>query len=254
MRVRRPASRAAGMCDAVLVDLTRACSLACAGAGQLADPESAPRAFILCGKRSRASCSFLQGRAHVLDRGSTVERLYRFKQALDGLGLSSVRVLTTAGGKQVLLAYQEQLFTQVYRFQYQLSPDGGSSCPSCRDSAHTDAAEDGRQAEEVSAFLQTLPGLKGSVRVLQSSLVPGEVAGAPGSGVSGLRPLKLLLCCRRLRPRLQHACGGRVLRPHPLRPQPVQQPEEAGPLRRGAGEPAAPGPPRRLPPAPSSAS
>lgn len=173
-----PCSRAAVMCDAVLVDLTRACSLTCAGADQLADLAAAPRTFVLCGEHSadaaRDSCGFLKGRAHILDRGSTVERLYRFKQTLDDLDLSSVRVLTTTRGKQVLLAYQKALFTQVYSFQYEVRAEDGSSCPSCVDSAHMDSPDEGQQAEEVSAFLQNLPALKGDLRVLQSTLVPGE--------------------------------------------------------------------------------
>lgn len=162
------------MCDAVLVDLTRACSLTCAGADQLADPAAAPHTFILCGKQSRESCSFLKGRAHILDRGSTVERLYRLKHILDDLDLSSVLVLTTKRGKQVLLAYQKELFTQVYSFQYQVRPEDESSCPSCADSAHRDPPDEGQQAKEVSAFLQKLPALKGSLAVLQSTLIPGE--------------------------------------------------------------------------------
>lgn len=171
--MRRSASGAAVMCDAVLVDLTRACSLTCAGADQLAHPAAAPHVFILCGEHSRDLCSFLKGRAHILDRGSTVERLYRFKQTLDHLDLSSVRVLTTMRGKQVLSAYQKELFTHVYSFEYQVRPED-SSCPSCVDSAHTDSPGEDQQAEEVSTFLQNLPALKGNIRVLQSTLIPGE--------------------------------------------------------------------------------
>lgn len=162
------------MYDAVLVDLTRACSLTCAGADRLADPAAAPRTFILCGKHSRDSCSFLKDRAHILDRGSTVERLYRFKQTLDDLDLSLVLVLTTTRGKQELLAYQKELFTHVYSFEYQVRSEQGSSCPSCVDSAHTDSPDEGQQADEVSAFLQNLPALRGNLRVLQSTLIPGE--------------------------------------------------------------------------------
>lgn len=259
------------MFDAVLVDLARACSLTCAGADQLADPAAAPHMFILCGKQSRDSCSFLKGRAHILDRGSTAERLYRFKQILDRLDLSSVRVMTTTRGKQVLSAYQEELFTHVYSFEYQVRPE--DSCPSCVDSAHADSpGED--QKEEVSLFLQNLPALKGDLRVLQSTLIPGESIQAqvwlripvvlvrcPLAPVSlttmenhmmVLQPVDLFLCCRLLRSRFQYSCRGRVLHPNTLRPQPVLQPDQAGPQGGGPGEPAAPGPPRWLPPSTSS--
>lgn len=160
------------MCDAVLVDLAHACSPACAGAYQLEGP---PRVFLLCGERSRDSCGFLDGRAHILDGGSTVQCLYRFKQFLDDLDLSSVRVLTTTRGRKALLAYQKQLFTHVYSFEYQVRSGEGVSCPSCEGSAHTDAPDDGKEAAEVCAFLQTLPALRGRVRVLQSSMIPGEL-------------------------------------------------------------------------------
>lgn len=173
MRVSSPASRAAAMCDAVLVDLTRACSLPRVGA----DSAAAPLTFILRGENWRDACSPLKGRAHVLDGGSTAERLYRFKQTLDELNLSSVRVLTTRRGKQVLSAYQKELFTHVYTFEYQVRCEDAPSCPSCGDSAPTDPPDEGQEAERVSAFLRDLPALRGDLRVLRSTLIPGESSG-----------------------------------------------------------------------------
>lgn len=161
------------MSDAVLVDLAHACSLRCAGACQLEDLAASARVFLLCGKRSRDSYGFLEARAHILDHGSTVECLYRFKQFLDDLDLSTVRVLTTARGKPVLSAYQKQLFTAVYSFEYQVRSEE-LSCASCDGSAHTDSPGEDEQAAEVSAFLQSLPAMKGNIRVLQSTLIPGE--------------------------------------------------------------------------------
>eukprot|EP00066_Takifugu_rubripes_P011060 XP_003979434.1 PREDICTED: laccase domain-containing protein 1 [Takifugu rubripes] len=183
------------MPDAVLVDLAHACSLTCAGACQLEDLAASARVFFLCGKRSRDSYGFLEGRAHILDHGSTVECLYRFKQFLDDLDLCSVRVLTTARGKPVLLAYQKQLFTDVYSFEYQVRSEEGLSCPSCGGSAHTDSPGDDEQAAEVSAFLQRLPAMKGNIRVLQSTMIPdsfGHGFSTRAGGVSSIPTLSAL--------------------------------------------------------------
>uniref|UniRef100_H3DPZ0 Purine nucleoside phosphorylase LACC1 n=1 Tax=Tetraodon nigroviridis TaxID=99883 RepID=H3DPZ0_TETNG len=125
---------------------------------------------------------------------STAERLFRFKQSLDALGLSSVRVLTTARGQQVLSAYQKELFTHVYSFEYQVSPADGSGCPSCADSA-PDSPEDGQEAEQVCALLRTLPALKGDLRVLRSALIPdcfGHGFSTRAGGVSYLPTLSAL--------------------------------------------------------------
>ncbi|TKS66767.1 Laccase domain-containing protein 1 [Collichthys lucidus] len=167
------------MSEAVLVDLIHGCSPACTGASLLEDSASAPHVFLLCGSSHRdkrsLSCGTLSAcnNVRVLDSGSTAECVYRFKQTVDELDLSSVRVLTTPQGRDVLRVYQEQLFTAVYTFDYEVND---VTCPSCRGSAHTDSPGHRVQEEEgqVSAFLRQLPALKGDVTVLKSTLIPGE--------------------------------------------------------------------------------
>lgn len=157
-------SGSTAMCDAVLLDLVHGCAT-CAGA---AAPDG-PRVFLLCGKRPWDTSSLAGRRVHVLDGGSTAECLYRFKQTVDELELSSVLVLTSPRGRRALLAYQRQLFTGVYSFEYRLTAADCLTCRSRAGSAHTDSP-----AEEVSEFLQLLPALRGHVSVLRSTLIPGR--------------------------------------------------------------------------------
>ncbi|XP_044071793.1 purine nucleoside phosphorylase LACC1 [Siniperca chuatsi] len=166
------------MCEAVLLDLAHGRCAACAGASLLEESASDPHVFLLCGRRYRekngfsdaflSSCRSLR----VLDSESTAECLYQFKQALDELDLSSVRVFTSPQGREVLLLYQERLFTAVYTFDYEVSSVDSLTCPSCRGSAHTDSPGEGGHEEDVSSFVQQLPALKGEITVLKSTLVP----------------------------------------------------------------------------------
>lgn len=158
---------------AVLVDLIHSCSI---GASLLQEADS--HVFLLYGKNPRHGNGFWEqslgshGSVHVLDSGSTAECLYQLKRTLDQLDLSSVRVLTTTQGRDVLVRYQEMLFTAVYTFDYNVTPADKCTCSGCRGSAHTDSPEVEKQ-EEVSAFLQQLPALKGDIRILKSTLIRG---------------------------------------------------------------------------------
>jgi len=162
------------MGDAVLLDLVHGCGPDCAF---LRDERACPsHVFLLCGARDRhedhlsAAAAYVSSSVHALDSGSTAARLYRFKQTLDQLDLSSVRVLATPRGRAVLRAYQEQLFTAVYSFDYRVDE---RTCAGCAGSAPSDSTAVPVE-EKVSRFLQQLPALKGEVRVLTSSLIPGR--------------------------------------------------------------------------------
>lgn len=163
----------AAMCDAVLVDLIHGCGPTCAGAAPPEQPAGDAHVFLLCGNRSRDVTDFSGRRVHVLDSASTAECLYRFKQTVDELDLSSVRVVTTPRGRRTLLVYQEQLFTAVYTFHYEVRPGDGLTCPGCRGSAHMDSPAE-QVHEDVSTFLRQLPALRGHVTVLRSTLIPGR--------------------------------------------------------------------------------
>ncbi|XP_042283218.1 purine nucleoside phosphorylase LACC1 isoform X1 [Thunnus maccoyii] len=164
------------MSEAVLVDLIHGWCPTCSGASLLEEPAADLHVFLLCGNRHRHkngfSDTFVRSsrKVQMLDFGSTAECLYRFKQTVDGLDLSSVTVLTSAQGREVLHLYQELLFTAMYTFDFKIrSVD--STCPSCRGPAHTESPGE-RVHEEVSTFLQQLPALAGDVTTLTSSLIP----------------------------------------------------------------------------------
>ncbi|XP_028446113.1 laccase domain-containing protein 1 isoform X2 [Perca flavescens] len=187
------------MCEAVLLDLKHGCGPACLGAA----PPEEPHVFLLLGTRSPedftgssgAFQSACGGSVHVLDSGSTAESLYRLKQTVDRLQLSSIRVLTTPQGRDVLLLYQHLLFTAVYTFDY-------VTCSSCTSPAHIDSPGGGggggveeEVQEEVSVFVQQLPALKGEIRVLKSTLIPdcfGHGFTTRRGGVSSIPPLSSL--------------------------------------------------------------
>ncbi|KAM4559258.1 purine nucleoside phosphorylase LACC1 [Odontesthes bonariensis] len=183
---------------AVLVDLIHGCCPARTGASPLEESDS--RVFMLCGESSREksgfSDSFLTPRksAQVLDSSSIAECLYRLKQTVDQLELSSIRVLTSPRGQQVLLQYQELLFTDVYTFHYEVTLVDSLTCMGCRSSASTDSP--GRRvSEDVSAFVQQLPALRGDLRVLKSTLVPdcfGHGFSTRAGGVSCIPTLSSL--------------------------------------------------------------
>lgn len=167
------------MSRAVLVDLLHRCCASCTGASLLEDSVSDSQVFVLCGNTYREKNGFVDTflssckSVHILDSSSTVESLYRFKQTLDQLDLSSITVLTTAQGKEVLAHYQNLLFTALYDFQYKQRPVD-ETCPSCR--ASTDSVSPGEEVcEEVSTFMQQLPALKGELTVLKSALIPGRL-------------------------------------------------------------------------------
>ncbi|KAM8855091.1 purine nucleoside phosphorylase LACC1 isoform 1-T1 [Spinachia spinachia] len=145
-----------------LVDLVHGCSPGCTGA-----PPPGDHVFLLCGDRSRDDLR--GGSVHVLDSGSTADCLFRFKQTLDRMDVSSVRVFTTPLGRDRLALYERRLFTAVYTFDYRVH---ALTCRSCAGPAHSDPPGDAVSVEEeVTALMQGLPAL-GGVRILTSSLIP----------------------------------------------------------------------------------
>ncbi|XP_029385563.1 laccase domain-containing protein 1 [Echeneis naucrates] len=177
------------MCQAVLVDLIHGCCPA-----QL-DRSASDQVFLLCGKKEGNSPDrFLSscGIVRILDSGSIAECLIRFKLTVDQLDLSSVRVLTTPLGREVLGRYQDQLFTAVYTFEYRVT-SVDRTCPSCSGSDHTDSPVD-LVRDDVSTFLQQLPGA-GDVILLKSTLIPdcfGHGFSARHGGVSSIPSLSSL--------------------------------------------------------------
>lgn len=160
------------MCDVALLDFVHACH-ACVRSALEDEPAGNARIFLLCGKRPPPEWNSLSGaRADVLAGGSTAECLYRFKERVDAIELSAVRVLTTLRGRRTLQQYQELLFTAVYSFRYHLVGNGTAACPDCACFATLDSPV-GAVDQDVDALVRKLPSLNGEILVLQSPLIPG---------------------------------------------------------------------------------
>ncbi|KAK1902809.1 Laccase domain containing protein 1 [Dissostichus eleginoides] len=155
--------------EAVLLALLPGCSASCLGLS----PSLSPPPLVL-----------------QLDSGSTTETLFRFKLTADQLGISTVRVHTTARGHDVLKRYQQLLFTSLYTFDYQVHD---VTC--CTDHAHKRSPRAGEVEEEVSGFLKQLPAQGGGVQVLKSPLIPecfGHGFSTRAGGVSSISSLSSL--------------------------------------------------------------
>ncbi|XP_059198946.1 purine nucleoside phosphorylase LACC1 [Centropristis striata] len=176
------------MTEAVLLDLVHG-----SGSGSLLELEDR-HVFLLCGSRSRdgtgSSDAYLSAcrSVHVLDSDSLAECVYRLKRTVDQLDLSSVRVLTSPRGRDVLLRYQERLFTAVYTFRYVTWPGGTGPAPSVSPGG-------GEEEGDICRFLQQLPALRGDISVLTSSLIPacfGHGFSTRAGGVSCIPTLSSL--------------------------------------------------------------
>ncbi|XP_034042665.1 laccase domain-containing protein 1 [Thalassophryne amazonica] len=215
----------------VLLDLVHACCPAYTGS-VLPDFEPDSRVFLLCGSRDsnshldRTWSGTWTGTVTVLGFESVAECLYRFKQTLDELDLSCVRVLTSPAGHDVIQLYRDQLFTAVYTFHYTVTSH--LTCPRGAGSSHSGACLQDVHGD-VSTFLQQLPAWTGEVRVLRSTLIPdcfGHGFSTRTGGVSyipSLSSLNLFSSSRRRDPvavvqenrrRLAHHAG---FHPRPLR-------------------------------------
>ncbi|KAM8857019.1 purine nucleoside phosphorylase LACC1 [Synchiropus picturatus] len=149
------------MAAALLLDLVHGC---CASPRGLSVTDA--RVFLLRGKHERDLNE--AGSARVLDCESTAEGLFRLKQILDQLDLTSVQVVTSPRGRERLRRYLSLLFTDVYDFSFLVE------CASCSGHAHPDrpAQVEPDAEKEVAEYLHKLPPLKGPVSVLTSSLIP----------------------------------------------------------------------------------
>ncbi|XP_066542824.1 purine nucleoside phosphorylase LACC1 [Hoplias malabaricus] len=110
----------------------------------------------------------LNRRVHVLVNRSWAAALDSFKQDADRLGLSNVLVLTSRRGQVALQRCVELLFTAVYTFLYRPVFEE-LRCP-LSDLALT-CSQLTDISDEITAFLQRLPALKGEITILRSPVV-----------------------------------------------------------------------------------
>ncbi|XP_054830867.1 purine nucleoside phosphorylase LACC1 [Eublepharis macularius] len=122
-----------------------------------------------------------QGR-EVVCAESTVAALYAVKQKLDEKDISHVQVLLPSQRKAVMRAFVNELFTSVYQFEFgdlhvnfeaskirQPSGSHGEFLPPLTDQ------DLGRIQSEIKIYLQSLPALKGELRILRSVLIPDHI-------------------------------------------------------------------------------
>ncbi|KAJ8404587.1 hypothetical protein AAFF_G00334500 [Aldrovandia affinis] len=100
----------------------------------------------------------------VLEHSSLAASLYCFKQAVDELDQRAVLVLTSTQRIDELQAYQDQLFTALYSFEYTAAFD---ECPAGAAIAPSGSCV----KDQVAIFLRQLPALKGEISILRSSLI-----------------------------------------------------------------------------------
>ncbi|XP_036396971.1 purine nucleoside phosphorylase LACC1 [Megalops cyprinoides] len=103
----------------------------------------------------------------VLEYDSQAASLYRFKQDVDELDLSAILVLTSTRRLAELQAFQDQLFTAVYNFEYTAVFD---ECPVYGATTFTNSMQS-EVRDQVATFMRQLPALKGEISILKSSLI-----------------------------------------------------------------------------------
>ncbi|XP_072473264.1 purine nucleoside phosphorylase LACC1 isoform X2 [Notamacropus eugenii] len=110
----------------------------------------------------------------VISNSSMAATLYTIKQKLDEKNLSSIKIMTTLQRKAQMKVFIDQLFTDVYHFEFEdLQLDLGES--QIKESIELNTVTN-QELEEIQnaikTYLRSLPGLKGELTILTSSLIP----------------------------------------------------------------------------------
>ncbi|XP_015281419.1 PREDICTED: laccase domain-containing protein 1 [Gekko japonicus] len=113
---------------------------------------------------------------------STVAALYAVKQKLDEKDISQVQVLSPPRRKAFMRAFVDQLFTGIYQFEFDdlqvdleasdLEQPPGSLSEVLPPLTGQDV---GRIQREIKMYLESLPALKGELRILRSVLIPDHL-------------------------------------------------------------------------------
>uniref|UniRef100_A0A8C6V6E1 Laccase (multicopper oxidoreductase) domain containing 1 n=1 Tax=Neogobius melanostomus TaxID=47308 RepID=A0A8C6V6E1_9GOBI len=201
------------MHDALLIDFANGGCHSCFGASALDSLSLNCHVFLLYGTHNQGNNHALEKfrdaseKVQVLDAVTLASGLYRFKQILDELDLSVIKVLTSAKGKELMLLYREQLFTAVYRFEFDVSAVEKCTCLEGPGHAPSWDSPGEKVRGEVAEFLRHLPGLKGEISVNRSTLIPdcfGHGFSSRTGGVSylpSLSSLNLFCSAKRRDPR-----------------------------------------------------
>lgn len=106
---------------------------------------------------------------------SMAASLYTIKQKIDEKNLSSIKVIVPMHRKTLLKAFIDQLFTNVYSFEFedlQVTSGGGPLKQSTEINMIT-AQEIEAIQNEIQTHLRSLPALKGELTIITSPLISG---------------------------------------------------------------------------------
>ena len=99
--------------------------------------------------------------------------LYTIKQKIDEKNLSSIKVIVPMHWKTLLKAFIDQLFTDVYNFEFEdleITLKGGLSIQASLGNIIT-AQELEAIQNEIETYLRSLPTLKGELTIITSPLI-----------------------------------------------------------------------------------
>ncbi|EPY87272.1 hypothetical protein CB1_000258009 [Camelus ferus] len=106
---------------------------------------------------------------------SMAASLYTIKQKIDEKNLSSIKVIVPAHRKTIMKAFIDQLFTDVYNFEFEdleMTLRGGLLKQSTETNTIT-AQEQEAIRNEIETYLRSLPALKGELTIITSPLISG---------------------------------------------------------------------------------
>ncbi|XP_028904256.1 purine nucleoside phosphorylase LACC1 [Ornithorhynchus anatinus] len=118
----------------------------------------------------------LQRRFEIVSGPCEAAVLYAIKQRLDAEDVSRVKIITPVPRRAIMEAFVDQLFTDVYRFEFeelQVNTEGKPlPRPMGKKPLSAQELEDVRS--DIETYLGTLPGLKGELTILKSYLIPED--------------------------------------------------------------------------------
>ncbi|KAJ0005833.1 hypothetical protein NQD34_015727 [Periophthalmus magnuspinnatus] len=165
------------MHEALLIDIANGGCLTCFRASVLESLSRDCHVFLLYATQNKdnndviAKLRDISKSIHILDSVTIASCLYVFKQIIDELDLSVIKVLTSPNGKESIDLYREWLFTAVYRFEFEIIASEKCTCGECPSRAPLDSPGE-KVRREVDEFVQQLPALKGQITVSKSTLIP----------------------------------------------------------------------------------
>ncbi|XP_062958991.1 purine nucleoside phosphorylase LACC1 [Cynocephalus volans] len=127
-----------------------------------------------CELETSNGLSALLGEFEIVSNLSMAASLYTIKQKIDEKNLSSIKVIVPRHRKSLLKAFIDQLFTDVYNFEFedlQVTLRGHLLKQSAETNVIT-AQELEEIQNEIEIYLRSLPALKGELTIITSPSIP----------------------------------------------------------------------------------